>query len=84
MELGYKVEQYIWNKPDLFGKSHAGGARQATSSEYIIVVYKHANPGASSLANHFSLLDQKYRWCESFVSAVSENFCCQADVGHLS
>ena len=59
MERGYKVEVYVWNKPDLCGKSHGGGPRQATSSEYIVVVYKHEDPSMTSLAAHFSLLHQK-------------------------
>lgn len=59
MERGYKVEVYSWNKPDKCGKSHMGGARQATSSEYIVVVYKHADPSVTSLSAHFALLQQK-------------------------
>lgn len=59
MKLGYKVEVYVWNKPDLSGKSHRGGPRQARSSEYIVVVYKHEDTTTSTLAKHFALLSQK-------------------------
>ena len=64
--LGYKVEMYVWNKPDLSGKSHRGGPRQATSSEYIVVVYKHEDSAQTTLAKHFALLHQK----ESLVRPV--------------
>ena len=56
---GYKTDIYVWNKPDLCGQSHQGGARQATSSEYIVVVYKHEDSGSSTLSKHFSLLYRK-------------------------
>ena len=66
---GYKVEIYVWNKPDLLGKSHQGGARQATSSEYIVVVYKHSG-GDLALGKHFSLLHQKDILTEKSTSAT--------------
>jgi hypothetical protein len=56
---GYKYDVYIWNKPDKVGKSHQGGARQATASEFIVVVYKHENTGGLTLAKHYALLAQK-------------------------
>jgi hypothetical protein len=58
-QCGYKVEIYAWNKSDLLGKSHTGGARQATSSEYIVVVYKHEDAASVTLNKHFALLKQK-------------------------
>ena len=55
---GYKVDVFIWNKPDMLGKSHAGGPRQAVSSEFIVVVYK-LEGAVSTLKNHYALLSQK-------------------------
>ena len=66
MERGYKVEVYVWNKPELAGKSHGGGPRQATSSEYIVAVYKHDDPSITSLASHFALLSQKEKLVRCF------------------
>jgi hypothetical protein len=59
MELGYKAELFHWNKLDLRGKSHQGGPRQATSTEYIVVVFKHELSTDRSLVKHYSLLLQK-------------------------
>ena len=57
-EKGYKVEVFTWTKLDLLGKSHQGGARQASCCEHVVVVYKHAGPELS-LDKHYSLLNQK-------------------------
>jgi hypothetical protein len=55
---GLKVDIFVWNKVDLRGKSHAGGARQAASCEYIVAVYKNAAADGRSLAKHYALLTQ--------------------------
>ena len=67
---GYKIDVFIWNKSDLLGKSHQGGCRQASSSEYIVVVYKHAESTETSLSKHYALMTQKEAlvselWCIS-------------------
>ena len=59
LDKGLSINVFVWNKPDLRGASHTGGPRQATSSEYVVAVHKHANPSTKSLQSHYSLLDQK-------------------------
>jgi hypothetical protein len=71
-EDGYKFNMFTWVKPDLYGKSHAGGNRMAPASEHIIAVYKFES-GASStdLGNHFALrLRQARIILDSKVSAL--------------
>jgi len=59
IKQGYLVEVYHWNKPSGVGKSHQGGARQATSTEHIVVVYKCFDTSSKSLSNHYALLKRR-------------------------
>jgi len=60
-ELGLKMDMWIWAKPDCYGKSHGGGARQACASETIFSCYKHdTSSGAKNdLSNHYALLKRQ-------------------------
>jgi len=55
-QKGYQFDIFHWTKPDLVGKSHGGGARQAVSVEWILVVYKHHDVNAKTRAQHYALL----------------------------
>jgi hypothetical protein len=59
-DKGYKVDIFIWEKPDLVGQSHTGGPRQAVTVEYIVAVYKH-EATSTSLAKHYALLAERER-----------------------
>jgi len=58
-EKGYKIEIFTWNKIDLLGKSHSGGARQSACCEYVVVVYKHAAGTGTGNDKHYSLMNQR-------------------------
>ena len=75
-EKGYTSDVFIWNKPDLSGKSHAGGARQAKTVEYIVVVYKHADASMTGLQNHYSLLVEKEKWVSAAFALVTSLLVC--------
>lgn len=73
LDLGYKTENFVWSKPDLTGQSHVGGPHQATSIEYIVVVYKHAEVTELSLGKHYSLYAAKETFKVCLVVDVSLN-----------
>ena len=75
-EKGYTSDVFIWHKPDLAGKSHAGGPRQAKTVEYIVVVYKHADASMTGLQNHYSLLVEKEKWVSAVFALLSLLLMC--------
>ena len=53
--LGMQYEQWLWHKPDMAGKAHAGGPHQARCSELIITVYHRTGTGLS-FKDHYAPL----------------------------
>ena len=56
---GYRYDVFVWHKPDLSGRSHQGGPRQACSCEYVVAVYKHEHATSTTLEWHYALLAER-------------------------
>jgi hypothetical protein len=55
VDSGYEAFPFEWYKPDLMGRSHAGGDRHPYCSEHIVVVYKRKSADAKGFGEHFAL-----------------------------
>ena len=60
VKRGLEYALFEWVKPNLYGKSMAGGDRHHMCSEHIVVVYKReANSAKTGFGEHFALRKRK-------------------------
>jgi len=52
-----KWELFLWEKPNLRGSAHAGGARQATCCEFILVAFRRGQVDSTTHSAFYSLID---------------------------
>ena len=58
---GIKWELFLWEKPNLKGAPHQGGARQATCCEYILIAFRRGENHNTSHNSFYSLIDLNTR-----------------------
>ena len=80
VDNGYEAFPFEWYKPDLMGRSHAGGDRHPYCSEHIVVVYKRKSADAKGFGEHFALrkrhlqLSKEVQFCTIRMSTFRFNF----------
>ena len=61
VKRGLEYAPFEWVKPNLYGKSMAGGDRHPMCSEHIVVVYKReVGSSKTGFGEHFALLKRKF------------------------